>query len=464
MELLPIILIVLVLVLGIGALIFIRRRRAAEDIPLPDIGDPVDYTSPPPEEEPEPDIRERFNALPLPAKIAIFASPLVIIGLIVIMIVVSSLTGPSTGGQPQDTPENTPPAPAPSLEIGTADLVSEDAIRLSATTNLPEGTNVQIALLAGDAPFDWLSAESTKASVAGGKIEARLSKKPDAPRAPDDVAYTLVLSATAADGQVAEARKELAIPDNLKSAFFVLPPATPAPEPGTADTPPPEVPNLDTPPEEGMTEDTSPDEGATEDIPPEPQPIPAGETTAMVANGGNVRAVPGGEPILDQVNANETVDLIKKTPDGQWYFMRNQRNTEGWVHQSLLTISAEVDAKVPVEGAEEDQAQPVDSESDEQATPEAADEGEDTTPADDTDSPSDARVGVFNGGNVRQTPGGEPILDQINANEQVELIKKTSDGVWFFIRNERDIEGWVHYTLLDENELQRVTSQIPVEE
>lgn len=462
MELLPIILIVLVLVLGIGALIFIRRRRAAEDIPLPDIGDPVDYTSPPPEEEPEPDIRERFNALPLPAKIAIFASPLVIIGLIVIMIVVSSLTGPSTGGNGQDTPTDAQPAPPPSLEIGTADLVSEDAIRLSATTNLPEGTNVQISLLSGDAPFDWLSTDSTNASVESGKVEKRLSKKPDALRAPDDVTYTLVLSATAADGQVAEARKELAIPDNLKSAFFVLPPATPTPEPGPADTPPTEVPTLETPPTGDVNEETSLVE-PTEDV-PEPQPIPIGETTATVANGGNVRAIPGGEPILDQVHANESVELLKKTPDGQWYFMRNPRDTEGWVHQSLLTISAEVDANVPVEGSE-DMSEPMTGEGDDtEPTPAATDEGDDTTSTDDTGTTSAASVRVFNGGNVRQTPGGEPILDQVNANEQVELLKKTADGVWFFIKNERNVEGWVHYTLLDENQLQSVASQIPVEE
>jgi hypothetical protein len=120
----------------------------------------------------------------------------------------------------------------------------------------------------------------------------------------------------------------------------------------------------------------------------------------------------------------------------------------------------------PTEQAAEEESQP------EAETPEATDdegaaegeaEEEETAEAEEGES-TDVMVEVFNGGNVRQTPGGEPVLDQINAFEQVELMAKTPDSVWYQIRNQRDVVGWVHYTLLQQDELAQVADQVPVEE
>jgi len=50
------------------------------------------------------------------------------------------------------------------------------------------------------------------------------------------------------------------------------------------------------------------------------------------------------------------------------------------------------------------------------------------------------------------------VLDQIHADETVTLLGQTSDGVWIRIMNARDVEGWVHISLLniDPSELERV--------
>jgi SH3-like domain-containing protein len=79
-----------------------------------------------------------------------------------------------------------------------------------------------------------------------------------------------------------------------------------------------------------------------------PSPLVAPGLVAKVFNGGNVRAVPGGEPILDQINANEEVTLLQKRENGLWYRIRNQRNIEGWVHSSLLRIDPKTVTKVPI--------------------------------------------------------------------------------------------------------------------
>jgi SH3-like domain-containing protein len=79
-----------------------------------------------------------------------------------------------------------------------------------------------------------------------------------------------------------------------------------------------------------------------------PSPLVAPGLVAKVFNGGNVRAVPGGEPILDQINANEEVTLLQKRENGLWYRIRNQRNIEGWVHSSLLRIDPKSVTKVPI--------------------------------------------------------------------------------------------------------------------
>ena len=88
-------------------------------------------------------------------------------------------------------------------------------------------------------------------------------------------------------------------------------------------------------------------------LPPPPTPNatvpPATGLTAIVFNGGNVRAAPNLQgQVLDQINARETVQLLSKTPDGNWYRITNVRGVTGWVNRTLLTIDPDVARRVPV--------------------------------------------------------------------------------------------------------------------
>ena len=61
---------------------------------------------------------------------------------------------------------------------------------------------------------------------------------------------------------------------------------------------------------------------------------------ATVFNGGNVRATAARTgKVLDQINARETVPLLKRSKDGVWYQITTPRGITGWVHRSLLTIA-----------------------------------------------------------------------------------------------------------------------------
>ncbi|MFQ3684528.1 SH3 domain-containing protein [Roseiflexus sp.] len=83
------------------------------------------------------------------------------------------------------------------------------------------------------------------------------------------------------------------------------------------------------------------------ETPPAPTPIPL--ATAVVFNGGNVRAAPNLRgTVLDQIHAYETVVLLGRSPDGLWLRIINPRQQEGWVHRSLLTIDPAVEADLPV--------------------------------------------------------------------------------------------------------------------
>ncbi|MEN9939047.1 MAG: hypothetical protein RLZZ387_5626 [Chloroflexota bacterium] len=83
-------------------------------------------------------------------------------------------------------------------------------------------------------------------------------------------------------------------------------------------------------------------------VTPEAAP-PSTGLTALVFNGGNVRAAPNLQGnVLDQINAGETVQLLAKTTDGNWYQITNVRGVTGWVNRTLLTVDPEVARRVPV--------------------------------------------------------------------------------------------------------------------
>jgi hypothetical protein len=80
-------------------------------------------------------------------------------------------------------------------------------------------------------------------------------------------------------------------------------------------------------------------------------PTPQPGLAATVANGGNVREAPVNGRPLDQVNAGETIQLLAKTADANWFkvtYARNGATITGWVSRTLLTIDPAIDQQVPV--------------------------------------------------------------------------------------------------------------------
>ncbi len=71
--------------------------------------------------------------------------------------------------------------------------------------------------------------------------------------------------------------------------------------------------------------------------------------TAVVFNGGNLRAAPDLQAaVLGQVNAGERVDVFGRSPDGLWLRISNARVQTGWVHQTLLTLEPGIAQGLPV--------------------------------------------------------------------------------------------------------------------
>jgi flagellar FliL protein len=120
--------------------------------------------------------------------------------------------------------------------------------------------------------------------------------------------------------------------------------------------------------------------------------------------------------VLGQLHAGEVVTLLERSEDSAWYRVKAPE-AEGWVSATLLTINPDIAKQVAVAG---------------QVPPPA----------------TGLTATVFNGGNVRERPVTGKVLDQINANETVQLIEKTSDGAWYRITNIRNVTGWVSVTLL----------------
>jgi uncharacterized protein YgiM (DUF1202 family) len=154
-------------------------------------------------------------------------------------------------------------------------------------------------------------------------------------------------------------------------------------------------------------------------------PTPVPELTATVFNGGNIRRQPKvtnvQSDVLGQLHAGEIVTLLERSEDSAWYRVKAPE-AEGWVSATLLTIDPAIAKQVAVAGQ---------------------------APAGQTPPPATGLTAtVFNGGNVRERPVTGKVLDQIKANETVQLIEKTSDGAWYRITNIRNVTGWVSVTLL----------------
>ena len=422
-------LLAVVLAIFISLLVVQTRRRAKDTdiIPPPEVGESVDYTS---MEYEEPTTwSDRFRQASPAAKALLILLPLVLLASIGI-IYFAFLYQPGGNATAETTEEVTPP---PEINEPSALLAGANRILIQADTTLPNGTTVTAAMRENNEDFTWFDTANATSQVRNDAIRMSLTRQDGASTPDEDAEYTIVLAATLDDGETINFDPiELEIPPPNRASFFEQATVAAAEEPTEEPTPEP-------------TEEPAPE--PTEEPTPEPTEEPQ-EFTAVVFNGGNVRAAPNlGGQVLDQINANESVNLLEQTADGTWYRIINERGVEGWVSVTLLSIDANVAGQVPIEGqAAED---PVE-EPNEQETPE-------TPPSE----PTGLTATVFNGGNVRTAPNlSGAVQDQINANETVQLLERTADGTWYRIINEREVEGWVSATLLTIDAT--VVEQVPI--
>ncbi|GAB4204149.1 MAG: SH3 domain-containing protein [Roseiflexaceae bacterium] len=407
-------------VVGGIAFVIIRNRRAGADVmPPPEISQPIDYTSLPIEEPTT--FGDRLRNMPTATKLLLGVIGFAVV-IAVVVLYVAFLEPTQTAGSP------TPVLPPPEITEVSANIAGPTKLLINAKTTLPDGSRVTAAMKEDGQDFVWFDPETASVEVDGGNVRLIVEKQNSGavPRSGAD--YTVTLTGTSPTGQtVTSEPATVDVPRVYQAAFFQVP--TPSPEPVQPTAAPVITPTAVITPTPEVT----------------PTPV-APALSANVFNGGNVREQPSlNGRVLDQINANETVVLLEKTANGQWYRITNIRNVSGWVSATLLRIDAQVAAQVPVQG----QARPTGAPAQPTAVP--------GTP------PAGGLTGtVFNGGNVREQPNlSGRVLDQINANETVVLLAKTANGQWYRITNPRGVTGWVSATLLRINA--QVAAQVPVQ-
>jgi SH3-like domain-containing protein len=160
-----------------------------------------------------------------------------------------------------------------------------------------------------------------------------------------------------------------------------------------------------------------------------------------VNNGGNVRAEPDADArIVGAIQLGDTVEVLEKNQASTWYRIETSSGVNGWTSVLALRPAADVVARTPIEGGI-------------MPTPPIS------TPT--FDLTTGVLVPVFHGGNVRSEPSlnSRLILDQVYTGETVELLARTSNGIWYQVKNPREQVGWVHTTLL--RVPQDVAAQVP---
>lgn len=143
---------------------------------------------------------------------------------------------------------------------------------------------------------------------------------------------------------------------SVLSAFAIAgPPSSAPPTIRTAPTPSPEsiagsplgrtASSLPLPTQTPSSEEPQPTALPTPTVAPTEPPVP----TTTVFNGGNVRAAPNMRgTVLDQVHAGEIVELLGRSADGNWLYIRNPRGQVGWTHRTLLSLATGVDEHLEV--------------------------------------------------------------------------------------------------------------------
>jgi SH3-like domain-containing protein len=396
-------LIVLGIVIILLVVLIVRRRRASQaPPPVPEIPPTtIDYTAIP-LEEPQ-SWQDRLRNLSLAAKLLFILIP--ILFCMGIGILVLSLSNDQTAAPPP-TPT---PSPIPvTLTIEDATIVRANPLTLSVrvrSTGLPDNTELQVELRADGQPLRWFD-PARRIQIRRDRGDFREAKLPDGDPTPEGRKYTVVV--TTPDGSLS-AEAELEVLPTFAAAFYGVEP-TPSPSPTLSATATPTV--------IVVQETPTP-------LPPTATPTPALPTGQPVAviNGGNVRKLPytGVNNVIGGINAGEQVQILARTPNALWYYVRTIRNEVGWVSRTLIAVTDLIAAETPVANV----------------------------------------VSVFVSGSIYLAADtGSAIIDRVDPPEVVELFERTADGTWYRVRTVRDREGWVQASLLGIPD--DVAAQVPV--
>ncbi|NJL03839.1 MAG: SH3 domain-containing protein [Chloroflexaceae bacterium] len=428
MNAIQLIVIGLVMALAVGYLLYRRSRSKASDsldLPPPNIGDLVDYTSGEPIEPTS--LADRFKALSLPGRILVGVLPLLLLGLGALLVFNVFLRTPPP-----------PPAPPPILTLTKADLVNPTTISVAAQTeNIPDGTELGLELLANDQPVEWFDDTTITGQVISSTLDMRVSRSDDAPPVDCSQSFDIRLSGSV-NGVPVTAVREFFVPPLFRDEFCApavaeVPTRTPRP---TA------IPITPT-----ATPATDPEPDIPVLVPADPEP----GVSVAVGNGGNVRATPSGEgELVTQIALGDPVEVLGRLADSSWFRIRTADGSEGWTFSAALNPPADVIEQVPVLDAsgvaQAPPAAPADPTA--TATPEAA--APDNNSSDPATTPTEApnddgivQVQVGNGGNVRSAPSGTgELLTQIVLGQTVEVLGRLADNSWFRIRTPDGTEGW----------------------
>jgi len=396
-------LIILGIVIILLVVLIVRRRRASQaPPPVPEIPPTtIDYTAIP-LEEPQ-SWQDRLRNLSLAAKLLFILIP--ILFCMGIGILVLSLSNDQTAAPPP-TPT---PSPIPvTLTIEDATIVRANPLTLSVrvrSTGLPDNTELQVELRADGQPLRWFD-PARRIQIRRDRGDFREAKLPDGDPTPEGRKYTVVVSTP--DGSLS-AEAELEVLPTFAAAFYGVEP-TPSPSPTLSATATPTV--------IVVQETPTP-------LPPTATPTPALPTGQPVAviNGGNVRKLPytGVNNVIGGINAGEQVQILARTPNALWYYVRTIRNEVGWVSRTLIAVTDLIAAETPVANV----------------------------------------VSVFVSGSIYLAADtGSAVIDQVDPPEVVELFERTADGTWYRVRTVRDREGWVQASLLGIPD--DVAAQVPV--
>lgn len=398
--------IIIILIFLIAFPILLRRRRSAADEELPELDAPIDYTSLPVEERPR--LRDRITNLSLAGKILLGVIPLLfIVGIILLLLILPQISSTAQAPTATPTPLQITDATAILARVNPQQIQIEADSTLTANT-----TEVRAELFLNDEPFPWYQPATAITTVrTDGTIQLSLTKAENGPPPQRDVPIMAILRADIDGQEIVSEPFTVDIPEIYASQFYAgavaevptpdTEPTEEAPEPTTEITPTVEVTATATP---------------SIDI--------ASGLAATVTNGGNVRQHPMIiENVIGTINADEQIEILGQTPNGEWFLIRNARDEIGWTSATLLSIEPSVLEQVPVESV----------------------------------------VTVFVSGNIYEQPQEQSnTLGQVFINETVELSRKTPAGDWYEVTSVRDETGWVSASLLGIPP--EVAEQVPVQQ